>query len=196
MSLLDRLPRVSPNVAYAVLGIGGGVLAFAIVRRLRASSAAVDPEVSSLIRGAQSEAIIATLDPTIRPMARKLLQRAASTGINLVVTQGRRTMEEQAALYAQGRTAPGAIVTNSPPGSSWHNFALAFDVAVIAPDGSITWPNDNALWQQIGSIGSNLGLTWGGSFVSFVDRPHFEYHPGLTLADARSGKRPASSAVV
>ena len=139
---------------------------------------------------AQSEPFIAKLHPSIQDMAREVLTRASNVGIDLVITQGLRDNEEQARLYAQGRTAPGSIVTNAPPGSSWHNFGLAFDVAVLNAEGKATWPEDSALWERIGQVGKAAGLTWGGDFTSIKDRPHFEYHPGVTLADARQGKRP------
>ncbi len=144
---------------------------------------------------AASTSFIKSLHPSIQPMAKAVLQEAANQGIDLVVTFGSRTNEQQAALYAQGRTAPGAIVTNAPPGSSWHNFGLAFDVAVLA-NGKPTWPTNEALWQKIGAIGKSVGLDWGGDFTSIKDRPHFEYHPGITLASARTGVRPTGSVVV
>ena len=97
-------------------------------------------------------------------------------------------MEEQAALYAQGRTAPGNIVTKAKPGTSWHNFGLAFDVAVVV-NGQPTWPDDEALWSKVGDLGKRLGLEWGGDFASFKDLPHFQFHPGLTLEQARAGRR-------
>lgn len=133
--------------------------------------------------------MISKLHPSIRPMAEALLRDAEAAGISLVITQGLRTNEEQARLYAQGRTAPGKIVTHAPPGSSWHNFGLAFDVALLR-DGKATWPNDLALWARIGELGKAVGLEWGGDFVSFKDRPHFEHHPGISLSQARAGQRP------
>jgi peptidoglycan L-alanyl-D-glutamate endopeptidase CwlK len=138
---------------------------------------------------------IKSLHPSIQGLAKDVLQDAANQGLDLVITFGNRTNEQQAALYAQGRTAPGPIVTNAPPGSSWHNFGLAFDVAVLV-NGKPTWPTNEALWQKIGAIGKARGLTWGGDFTSIKDRPHFEYHPGITLADARAGTRPSGSAIV
>lgn len=137
---------------------------------------------------ARSEPLIAQLHPRIQDMARETLVRAYKQGLSLIVTQGLRTNEEQARLYAQGRTTPGQIVTNAPPGSSWHNFGLAFDVAVLDPYGKSTWPENEALWQKIGTIGKSTGLQWGGDWTSIKDRPHFEYHPGLTLTDARAGR--------
>jgi len=130
------------------------------------------------------------LDPSIQAMAVALLSEAWKAGIPLLVTNGYRSMDEQQRLYDQGRTTPGDIVTNAKPGSSWHNFSLAFDVAVLNSNDEPSYPNDQALWQRIGQIGKEVGLSWGGDFSSFVDRPHFEHHPGMTLAQARSGQRP------
>ncbi len=137
----------------------------------------------------RSEHLIARLHESIQARARDLLQLAFDNGIALVVTQGLRTLAEQKALYDQGRTKPGPIVTNSPPGSSWHNFGLAFDVAELVGD-AYHYPHDPAWWVRVGELGKSLGLQWGGDFVTFVDRPHFEYHPGLRLADARAGRLP------
>lgn len=137
-----------------------------------------------------SEGRIAQLEPVLQPKARALLEAARAEGVELVVTQGLRTYAEQDALYAQGRTAPGPKVTNAKAGHSWHNFGLAFDVAVVK-DGRPTWPNDVSLWQRIGALGKAQGLTWGGDFTSIVDYPHFQLTGGLTLEQARAGQRPA-----
>jgi hypothetical protein len=135
---------------------------------------------------------VSKLHLTIQEPAISFLQDALhAAGLHLAVTQGLRTMKEQAALYAQGRTTPGPIVTNAPPGSSWHNFGLAFDVALIQ-DGKLSWPNDENLWLRIGLIGEAHGLEWGGRWKTIVDRPHFQRVQGLTLAQARAGMRPES----
>lgn len=138
---------------------------------------------------ALSEHLISRLHECIQERARELIRRAAEEGIALVVTQGLRTFAEQQALYDQGRTKPGKIVTNAPPGSSWHNFGLAFDVAELVA-GKYHYPSDLAWWTHIGELGKALELDWGGDFHTFVDRPHFEYHPHLRLADARAGHLP------
>jgi peptidoglycan L-alanyl-D-glutamate endopeptidase CwlK len=126
-----------------------------------------------------------------------LIVAASSNGIKIVVTQGTRTLEEQAALYAKGRTAPGPIVTNAKPGSSYHNFSLAFDIAVVGADGKITWDtkvdvdhDSEPDYIEVGLLGESLGLEWGGRFKSLVDLPHFQVSFGLSLKDLRSGKRP------
>lgn len=144
---------------------------------------------------ARSLPVINGLDPTLQTMAKRVLQKAHNIGIPLVVTQGVRSMAEQQRLYDQGRVTAGPIVTHAVPGNSWHNYGLAFDVAVLK-DGQPTWPNDLELWDRIGVVGKSVGLSWGGDFpTGQIDRPHFDYHPAITIADARQGVRPGGRVV-
>lgn len=92
----------------------------------------------------------------------------------LRVTQGLRTWSEQAQLYAQGRSAPGKVVTNAEPGSSWHNFGLAVDVVPYGLDGRPDWNTSHPIWQRLVQLGTSLGLVAGGRFRSFPDQPHFQ----------------------
>ncbi len=92
----------------------------------------------------------------------------------LRVTQGLRSWGEQAALYAQGRTAPGKIVTNAQPGSSYHNYGLAVDVVPMTVEGP-DWNEQHPVWSRLVSVGTSLGLVAGAQFRSFPDWPHFQY---------------------
>ena len=74
-----------------------------------------------------TEKRLATLEPSFKPKIEVLLHELEQMGIKCVVTSGRRTMAQQAKLYAQGRSTHGAIVTKAPAGSSPHNFGLAAD---------------------------------------------------------------------
>lgn len=139
---------------------------------------------------ARSAKWLGSLHDSIRVLAEALLARAEAEGLRLVLVSGYRSPEEQDLIYAQGRTRPGPIVTDVRGGRSWHNYGLAFDVAILSSAGKPTWPNDPPTWARIGAIGEGLGLRWGGRFPS-PDRPHFEYHPGLDIAGAAQGKRPA-----
>ena len=137
------------------------------------------------------------LHPRVRAMAEQLLGDAAAAGIPLRVTYTLRSMASQAALYAQGRTAPGPVVTKAPAGHSFHNFGLALDVVpvelLVLPEwGDIPehQARTDALWVRVGAIGKRIGFRWGGEFARFRDRPHFEWSGDLTLADLRAGKRP------
>jgi peptidoglycan L-alanyl-D-glutamate endopeptidase CwlK len=125
------------------------------------------------------------LHPLVADKARQLIELATAEGIEILVTSTLRTFEEQAELFAKGRTEPGSIVTNARPGRSWHNFGLAFDVVPLI-NGKAIW--NSPFWNKIGRLGEDVGLVWGGNFTSFKDRPHFEFHPHLTLAEANRRK--------
>lgn len=142
----------------------------------------------------RSEKNIATLLPQVRPYARALVRLAKEHGITVKIISGTRTAAEQNALYAQGRTKPGNIVTNAKAGQSNHNHGIAFDIAVWR--GSIVvW--DGPEYDACGAIGKSLGLDWGGSWTSFKDKPHYQLRPtwanGMSesamLKEFRAGKK-------
>ena len=120
-----------------------------------------------------SEARLRGLEPETARRARALLVAAAAELGRFAVTSGRRTFEEQTALYAQGRTAPGPIVTYAPPGTSLHESGRAFDLAPLDRHGKPYWPETPALWSALGKLGEAQGLRWGGRW-QVPDRPHFE----------------------
>ena len=120
---------------------------------------------------------IDTLDPLIKPIVARLITAAESaTGVRWVITAARRTMAEQGAIYAQGRTAPGKVVSNAPAGSSAHNYGLAADLAPLKKDGSIWWEAPRKIWQGMADEAAKLGLTSGFYFKTIFDAPHVE-HP-------------------
>jgi peptidoglycan LD-endopeptidase CwlK len=122
----------------------------------------------------RSEKYIATLLPEVRPIARSLVHKAAQNGITIKVISGLRSYAEQDALYAQGRTKPGLIVTKARGGYSNHNFGIGFDIGVF--EGS-KYLGDSVKYQAVGALGMDLGLEWGGSWKSFVDQSHFQLRP-------------------
>lgn len=126
------------------------------------------------------------LIPEVRVKAEAFLVEAIARGYPLLVTQTWRTAAEQAAIYAQGRTVPGKIVTNAPPGYSWHEFGRAFDVVFKQGARGITYDGP---WELLGDLGEDLGLEWGGRWRK-PDRPHFQ-DLTLTLRQARvAGYKP------
>ncbi len=122
----------------------------------------------------RSELKITTLLPEVQPMARALVQKAAEGGITIRIIAGRRSYAEQDALYAQGRSAPGPVVTKAKGGYSNHNFGIAFDVGVFS--GTRYLP-ESSQYKAVGALGMELGLEWGGSWTSLVDQPHFQLRP-------------------
>jgi peptidoglycan L-alanyl-D-glutamate endopeptidase CwlK len=147
---------------------------------------------------ARSEAIIATLLPEVRPYARTLVQKAATVGIDIKIISGFRSYAEQDALYAQGRTKAGPIVTNAKGGHSNHNFGIAFDVGVFEGD---RYLGESKKYKTVGILGMDIGLDWGGNWETIVDQPHFQLRPmwatdlseAQMLAELRSRKETDSS---
>ena len=107
----------------------------------------------------------------LQQLAIQFLDACEKQGISVCIYYGFRTHDEQAALYAQGRTTPGKIVTNAKPGQSAHETGNAFDAAPFV-NGKIDW-NSN-LFDTMGPIGESVGLVWGGRFKSIVDKPHYQ----------------------
>ncbi|MCK9989198.1 MAG: M15 family metallopeptidase [Rugosibacter sp.] len=122
----------------------------------------------------RSEKNIATLQPEVQPIARALIEKASLSGIRIKVISGLRTFAEQDALYGQGRTKPGAKVTNARGGYSNHNFGIAFDVGVFEGNKYLA---DSPKYKAVGALGMDLGLEWGGNWKTMADQPHFQLRP-------------------
>ncbi|MEK3718882.1 M15 family metallopeptidase [Paenibacillus sp. FSL R7-0333] len=132
-----------------------------------------------------------------------LIERCYARGVPILITQGLRTIKEQDALYAQGRTKPGNIVTNARGGYSNHNFGLAIDFALLLPDGSsVSWDMKRdgdkdgiADWLEVAQEAKALGFEWGGDWTSFKDYPHLQMVFGLSTAQLRAGKEPTAAQI-
>lgn len=133
------------------------------------------------------------LDLRVEAMCRKHLAACDAAGIDVLVTSTYRNRESQDALYAQGRTAPGARVTNAKGGQSFHNYRLAYDVVPMR-NGKPVWgtskPEDAALWKKVGELGEAAGLEWAGRWLKFKEMAHFQWTGGLKIADLQAGRRP------
>ena len=123
---------------------------------------------------------ISKIYPDIQQSAINFINQVESElGIRLRVYSGKRTWDEQDALYEQGRTLPGKIITNAKGGYSYHNYGLAIDVVEIRNKEAI-WDTN---WLGIGKIGIENGFEWGGNFESFIDKPHFQMTLGYSISD-------------
>lgn len=146
----------------------------------------------------KSAARLNGLHPVLVASAKALITRSYVKGVSIVITQGLRTIAEQNALYAQGRSKPGPIVTNAKGGTSYHNYGLAFDFALLLPNGTtISWDMNRdgdkdkvADWREVVGEAKELGLEWGGDWTSFKDYSHLQMTFGLTIDQLRAGKRP------
>ncbi|NBP02784.1 MAG: M15 family peptidase [Proteobacteria bacterium] len=135
---------------------------------------------------------VATLHSKVQQVFRNWILEcqilAKAYGYEYKAISGNRTWEEQAKIYAQGRTAPGKIVTNAKPGYSNHNFGIAVDMGVFKEgkylDGS-KLSEAEMFHRKAAMIAEKYGIEWGGSWKSFKDYPHFEYKTGKALAQLR-----------
>ena len=122
------------------------------------------------------------LHPELQKKVEQLKTLCAQNGITIGISECVRTVEEQDALYAKGRTTGGSIVTNCKGSSysSMHQWGVAFDFYLIMDvDGDGKTSDDafndaTGLFEKVGKLGQSIGLEWGGSWKSIVDKPHFQ----------------------
>src|SRR5579864_7089095 len=88
------------------------------------------------------------LFPPLKVKGYQLIQLMSLKGVQVEVCQGLRTWPQQAALYAQGRTTPGPIVTKAKPEQSWHTFGCAFDVDIVTASG-LDWTGNDPAWRAV-----------------------------------------------
>lgn len=142
-------------------------------------------ELNVLLAG--SERVFIRVYPELAIRGKKLITALAAAGLPFGAFMGLRTFTEQNALYEQGRSLPGKVITNARGGSSWHNFGLALD---MVEDGDleqagIQWSwKKNADYLLIGDIAKSVGLEWGGFWKSFKDYPHVQLTGSLSLPEA------------
>lgn len=118
------------------------------------------------------------LHPSIRQDAIEAYDEACRltpAGVHPFITQTMRTFEESTALYNQGRTTPGSIVSNSKAGQSYHNYGFALDFC-LQINGKTSWVVDKN-WMTIVNCFKKRGFLWGGDWLSFKDYPHLEKSP-------------------
>lgn len=126
------------------------------------------------------------LNPKVKEMAEAFIQKCDEAGIDVMITSTYRDIESQNALYAQGRTTPGSIVTKAKGGQSYHNYQVAFDFVPLV-NGKAMW-NDTATFEKCGAIGESCGLEWAGRWKTFKELAHLQYTNGLSLKDFQAGK--------
>lgn len=133
---------------------------------------------------------IAKLHPKLRGEVATILSEIQAKGVSIRITQGLRTFEEQANIYAQGRTLPGKIVSNAKAGSSFHNYGTAIDFCLLHKDGSVSFSMNEDLdqdkkfdWMEVVEIFKSHGWSWGGDWIHSKDTPHFEKVFGHTWQD-------------
>lgn len=112
------------------------------------------------------------LHPELQIIAKEFVKRCTASGLNVIITETYRTKEEQDALYAIGRTKVGRVVTNAKYPNSPHCWGVAFDFCRNVKGRE--YDDSDGFFAKCGKIGQGLGLTWGGAWKGFVDKPHLE----------------------
>lgn len=134
---------------------------------------------------------LATVHDDLQRVAHRALQLSE---VDFVVTQGRRTLDEQKRLYGKGRTAAQCLAKGVPSSyarpnekkvtwtlNSNHLSGNAIDVAPYV-NGGIEYDNNGklGLWPKIAKAFKDaareldVSIEWGGDWKGTVDRPHFE----------------------
>jgi peptidoglycan LD-endopeptidase CwlK len=135
----------------------------------------------------RTETNIQSLQTKAQRRARQFLtavtEQLAGDGLVFKIISGTRTYDEQNALFAQGRTKPGGVVTRARGGQSNHNFGVAWDIGIFKNSEYIP---ESKLYQKAGAIGKEQGLEWGGDWQSIQDEPHFQAIAETKLAEVRS----------
>lgn len=113
------------------------------------------------------------LHPELQKKIITFLTNCYKNGYKVKITECFRTVAEQDALYAKGRTTSGSIVTNAKGSSysSQHQWGVAFDIC--RNDGTGAYNDTDKWFSKVATIGKACGLGWGGDWKSPVDKPHF-----------------------
>ena len=113
--------------------------------------------------GSRTMRAISTLDVGFQKQVRGWVNEMVTSRIEPLIYCGRRSMEEQSALYQKGRTdGSKKIVTKARPGESYHNYGLAFDwvplkrTAKNADLWVANWDDETAF-----KLGEHVGLSFG-----------------------------------
>ena len=105
----------------------------------------------------------------------KLFAKARSEKLSVCIYETYRSQERQRELFNKGATK---LKKNG-----MHHFGIAADFVFLDIDGNPSW-DGKYNWARMGKIGQSLGLEWGGSWIDFVDKPHFQLIPAIASAQA------------
>ncbi len=110
----------------------------------------------------------------VRGDLKRVVRRAIElTPFDFGITSGKRTAEEQNALFKQG-----ASQLDGYSKKSRHQSGCAVDFVVYDENGKVTW--GFSYYEQVSwafkQAADELGIpiVWGGDWVSFKDGPHIE----------------------
>lgn len=124
----------------------------------------------------KADRTLSSLAPGFRRKVEAMLADMEVRGFDPMISEGFRSDERQAWLYGFGRDYDDGrgVVTNAPTGiHSYHRYGLAVDVISKSSE----WNAPKRFWDAIGSAALRQGLSWGGLWTKFPDRPHVQFSP-------------------
>lgn len=105
------------------------------------------------------------------------LRECAAAGYPVAVFEAWRPPQRQSYLHEQGRSREGKIVTNQLPWLSWHQYALAVDLAF----------KDGAQWSWVGPWDKVIPIFKAHGLESLApfEQAHLQLTGGLGIEAAR-----------
>lgn len=131
--------------------------------------------------GTERTSSLNLLYPPFKMLLVTAIQDANRKGMYPMVFESWRSNERQGFLYAQGRTAPGEIVTNAAPGLSFHSVGLAVDLVFDANPAT-----EKPEWSWSGDYFTLTKIMRGYGFESLaMEKAHFQLSYGLTIKEIK-----------
>lgn len=124
---------------------------------------------------ARSEARMVGVHEDLKKVVRRAIQLSP---FDFGITSGKRTAEEQNALFQKGASQLDGYARKSR-----HQSGHAIDFVVYDENGNVTW--GFSYYEQVSwafkqaADELNIPITWGGDWVSFRDGPHVELKKGV-----------------
>ena len=103
--------------------------------------------------------------PLLQEKADLLIKKCKEQGLIIKITDCLRNETEQLDCIKRGTSS-----LKYP--NSHHNWGTAFDFC--RNDGKGAYNDNDGFFTKVGKIGESIGLEWGGSWKSPVDKPHFQ----------------------
>ena len=124
-----------------------------------------------------SETRLSQVHVLLASKIRTVATAMSAAGVECRIVQALRTKAEQDALYAQGRTAPGKIVTKAQGGHSMHNYGLAVDMVPglrgVTP-WEPNWDENDPDFAMMIDLCEQQDLIAGARWVHMPDADHFQ----------------------
>lgn len=107
---------------------------------------------------------IERLSEPAKTACKLFMSESAKRNIPIFITETLRTAERQRMLYNKGASQLDGY---NKKGN--HQSGMAWDIACKGNE-----LYNHSILDKAGALGRELGITWGGDWKTFIDKPHFE----------------------